>query len=175
MFLSDWTDYPTDGEEGIFIFISFSRLCNESKNENEKYVTLNCFILLNKLTHLSSKHNRKRSKKERSFFSLNVTTENMFENGKWSKWCVLSLIAQTKNFSPRFPISLLHSSHQSCTRRKPHLVWRGVHSAVWGERPKFHDFSKIAGDVPLWKIVSRDLLGQFGWEYACWKGHIVYF
>jgi hypothetical protein len=89
--------------------------------------------------------------------------------------CVLSLIAQTKIFSPRFPISLLHSSHLSCTRRKPHLVWRGVHPAVCGERPKIHDFSKNAGDVPLWKIVSRDLLGRFQWEYACWKGHIVYF
>jgi hypothetical protein len=90
-------------------------------------------------------------------------------------WCVLSLIAQAKIFSPRFPISLLHSSHLSCTRRKPYLVWGGVHSAVCGERPKIHDFSKISGDVPLWKIVSRDLLGRFGREYACWKGQIVYF
>ncbi len=92
-----------------------------------------------------------------------------------SKRCVLSLIAQAKIFSPRFPISLLHSSYLSCTRRKPHLVWKGVHSAVCGERPKIHDFSKISGDVPLWKIVSRDLLGRFEREYACWKGHIAYF
>ncbi len=82
-------------------------------------------------------------------------------------WCVLSLIAQTKIFCPRIPISLLHSSHLSCTRRKPHLVGGGVHPAVCGERPKNHDFSKIAGDIPLWKIISRDLLGRFRREYAC--------
>ncbi len=90
-------------------------------------------------------------------------------------WCVLSLIAQTKFFCPRFPILLLHSSHLSCTRRKPHLVGGGVHPAVCGERPKNHDFSKISGDVPLWKIIYRDLLSRFGREYACWKGHKVYF
>ncbi len=88
---------------------------------------------------------------------------------------VLSLIAQTKISSPRFPILLLHSSHLSCTRRKPSLVWGRVHPAVCGERPKIHDFSKISGDVPFCKIISQDLLGRFGREYACWKDHIVYF
>jgi hypothetical protein len=39
---------------------------------------------------------------------------------------------------------------------------------------KFCDFSKNSGDVPLWKIISRDPLGRFGREYACWKGQIVY-
>ncbi len=89
--------------------------------------------------------------------------------------CVLSLIAQAKIFCLRFPILLLHSSHLSCTRRKPHLVGGGVHPAVCGERPKNHDFSKFSRDVPLWKIISQDLVGRFGRDYACWKGHIFYF
>jgi hypothetical protein len=33
------------------------------------------------------------------------------------------------------------------TIRKPYLVWGSFHATVCGERPKIHDFLKIAGDV----------------------------
>jgi hypothetical protein len=33
--------------------------------------------------------------------------------------------------------------------------------------PNFCYISKFAGDVALWKIISRDLVGRFGREYAC--------
>ncbi len=55
-----------------------------------------------------------------------------------------------------------------------YLVLEGVHPAGRSEQLNFCYFSKFAGDVPLWKIISRDLVDRFGREYACWKGHIVY-
>jgi hypothetical protein len=42
-----------------------------------------------------------------------------------------------------------------------YLVLGGVHPAGLGNHLKFCNFSKKAGDVQLWKIISCDLLGQF--------------
>jgi hypothetical protein len=50
-----------------------------------------------------------------------------------------------------------------------------VHLTGHREQSNFCYFSNFAGDVPLWKIISRDLVGRFGREYACWKAQIVYF
>jgi hypothetical protein len=54
-----------------------------------------------------------------------------------------------------------------------YLVLGGVHPADHSEQSNFCYFSKLAGDVQLCKIISRDLLGRFGQEYAFWKGQIV--
>jgi hypothetical protein len=77
-----------------------------------------------------------------------------------------------KNCS-RFPVLLLHSNHLSCRTFRTYLVLGGIHPAGRTSHLKFCYFSKNSGDVPLFKIISRDPLGWFGREYACWKGQIV--
>ncbi len=65
--------------------------------------------------------------------------------------------------------------------------YRGLASPVFGQKiyeklkdpiRKFLDMfglGKNAGYVQLCTIISRDLVGRFGREYACWKAQIVYF
>jgi hypothetical protein len=55
------------------------------------------------------------------------------------------------------------------------LVWGGVHPAGHSKRSKYKYFSKNAGDVPLWTIISWDLVDRSGREYSCWKGYIVFY
>ncbi len=80
-----------------------------------------------------------------------------------------------KNSCSRSPILLLRLDHLPRRTFKTHLVLGGVHPAGHSSHLKFCDFSKNARDMPLWKIISRDLLGRFERDYACWKGHIAYF
>jgi hypothetical protein len=76
-----------------------------------------------------------------------------------------------------FPISLLRLVPLSMQTLSAYLVLGGVHPAGRDSHLKFCNFSKLAGDVALWKIISlsRDLLSRIGRKYACWKGHLVYF
>ncbi len=73
-----------------------------------------------------------------------------------------------KKSSAGFPISLLRLILLSMQTLWTYLVLGGVHPGTASSN-FFCNFSKYTGDVPLWKIISRDPLGRFGWKYACCK------
>jgi hypothetical protein len=88
---------------------------------------------------------------------------------------IAGLITHLEKSCSGSPISLLRLDLLWMQTISACLVLGGVYSTRHSKQSNFYHFSKFAENVPLWKIISRDPLGRFWREYACWKGQIVFF
>jgi hypothetical protein len=96
-------------------------------------------------------------------WNFRVVCHKFLDESCRSGW-IPCLIAHLKKICLRFPISLWRWNLLCGRWLKTFLVWGGVHPAGHSERSKYQYFLKNAGDVPLWTIISWDLVDRSGRE-----------